>query len=1133
MKISMRLLFAIGSLLCAPISQAKNLTSPPTTTAYTVASGYWSDPGIWDGGEVPGAGTQVTISTETAVYINVDAIEVESILVNGTLSVINDPGLQGVHIITEYIYVSGPDARFEWGTPDEPWCGEEGGVITLVGGAPPAGTTPTTKGLMAMGGGTISIHGQYKESWTQLAKPAEPGNEDITVLGSVDQWSEGDEIVIASSAVYDYWGSTFTTDDTHLLESEVRTIANIDRMGTISRIYFNIPLNHNHFGEIQTYSNGGRTWDLDERAEVGLLTRCIRIEGDLSSEITHHGGHVMIMNGSYGYISGVEFYRMGQESLKARYPFHWHLCDDVNGQFINNCSLHHLYNRAVTVHGSQNAVVNDNVVFETQGHAMFFEDAVESGVEMNHNLVMNVRRPASLGAAFIHADRADDGIRVRGPGAFWITNPDNTFINNHAAAIQGVGFWYGMPSGPTGPSASNPLYTGVKPKEIPMGSFENNAVHGAYTGFHQDHSSANTSTGTAISAYETGITGWQTVKGLTAYGCFRGWWTRTSVNGIIFDETVLADSPGLGMSVTSFNGKTTNSLFVGYSGNGPFNNDYNTSAISLYDGYIRAYNCHFENFDQKYQAVFEYFGGTENKPSNFFSDCTFKNYRFFSPKFIPQQSSRLMSVIHDVDGQFTNAWGGICVYHPFFVDAANFSQQGNPLSYKTNAHFAALRVYNDINGYNAVPKTNPDAGVEYVEWGDGHCLHTDERLQRKAQIPVVMGLNRVYKIRMIEGVPSPLDLNLLHAMTNDQMDVQILDSPNQLSVNTAGYVNKSSEADVWSSTTNAWHWNSTNKILSIRMIAIGGGTGIEDKLDASALVRITGGIKSSGLGARESRPFGGTYRLENTKIEAEWFDYGGQNVAYYKSIPGELIHYIHQYPDMTNPGRNRFELMNGRMGELLRLYKSTNGSILAVRDLDINNYVKYTFNSPLGGSFPFKINYSSDLPASISIEINGVAAWSGSSQALAATTNDTTFSTLTLPNITLSKGGNVVKIISNQENLLIDWFSIGTSTTVPAPAPVFKKGEDIREELSADESYNILVYPNPIKDFLTIEPEISGGETFIMVLRDIKGAYLQTFKINGTTQIDMKPYGDGHYILQMYNAKGVMVKSTSVTLQKN
>ena len=43
---------------------------------------------------------------------------------------------------------------------------------------------------------------------------------------------------------------------------------------------------------------------------------------------------------------------------------------------FRGCSIHHTFNRAVTVHGVDNLLVKDNVAFHNMGHAYFLEDGI-------------------------------------------------------------------------------------------------------------------------------------------------------------------------------------------------------------------------------------------------------------------------------------------------------------------------------------------------------------------------------------------------------------------------------------------------------------------------------------------------------------------------------------------------------------------------------------------------------------------------------------------------------------------------------------------------------------------------------------------------------------------------------------
>ena len=138
-----------------------------------------------------------------------------------------------------------------------------------------------------------------------------------------------------------------------------------------------------HFGKI--------TFDVDERGEVGLLTRNIRLQASADAEQSFFGGHVMAMGASKMFVEGVEFNRMGQNLTLARYPIHWHLVGDAKGQYIRNAAIHDTYNRCVTVHGTNNLQVENNVTYNTVGHCFFLEDGIETGNQYIRNLAIQTK----------------------------------------------------------------------------------------------------------------------------------------------------------------------------------------------------------------------------------------------------------------------------------------------------------------------------------------------------------------------------------------------------------------------------------------------------------------------------------------------------------------------------------------------------------------------------------------------------------------------------------------------------------------------------------------------------------------------------------------------------------------------
>ena len=176
----------------------------------------------------------------------------------------------------------------------------------------------------------------------------------------------GDEIVLAST-------------DYDPRQAERRTIAAISG----NTITLDKTLDYMHFGKI--------TFDVDERGEVAMLTRNIKIQASADAEQSFFGGHIMAMPSSHMYVEGVELTRMGQNLTLARYPIHWHLVGDAKGQYVRNAAIHDTYNRCVTVHGTNDLQVENNVTYNTVGHCFFMEDGIEHGNQFVHNLAIQTK----------------------------------------------------------------------------------------------------------------------------------------------------------------------------------------------------------------------------------------------------------------------------------------------------------------------------------------------------------------------------------------------------------------------------------------------------------------------------------------------------------------------------------------------------------------------------------------------------------------------------------------------------------------------------------------------------------------------------------------------------------------------
>ncbi|XP_067886689.1 cell surface hyaluronidase isoform X1 [Heterodontus francisci] len=305
----------------------------------------------------------------------------------------------------------------------------------------------------------------------------------LDLLDEVEGWEKDDQIVIASTDYSMYQAEEFTV----LPCSECKS-RQVKVKGKAQFL---------HVGEIVD--------GIDMRAEVGILTRNIIIEGEMEDscygdnwcQFFKHdtfGGHLKILkNFTSVHLSNVELVHMGQQVMGS-YPVHFHLCGDVDGRggyisptYLKSLAIHHCFSRCVTVHATNGLLIRDSIGYDTLGHCFFLEDGIEQRNILYHNLGL-LTKPGTL----LPTDRNDvmcpsilnnvygDYIPVpatdcKAVSTFWVANPNNHLINNAAAGSQDTGIWYLFHKVPTGDSQG--LFSETKAELTPLGIFYNNRVH--------------------------------------------------------------------------------------------------------------------------------------------------------------------------------------------------------------------------------------------------------------------------------------------------------------------------------------------------------------------------------------------------------------------------------------------------------------------------------------------------------------------------------------------------------------------------------------------------------------------------------------------------------------------------------
>lgn len=291
---------------------------------------------------------------------------------------------------------------------------------------------------------------------TLLTRPILPVIDDVT------SWKTGDKIFVTST---DY--------DWEQVE-EFTVVPCSNPRCSINTVRLDRPFEYDHYGEI--YNR------VDMRAEVGLMTRHIVIDAEVF-EGNSNGGHVKFV---YGFkdvqVEGVELTNLGQPLVLGRYPLHYHMCEDLSDtsvyptqSVLRKNSIHHTQFRCVTIHGTHNVQLIDNVCYDSVGHGFFLEDGGEKNTYIRGNLGLGQRR--FVGKTILGETGAIPTDQDIGPVTFWITNPLTTVINNAAAGGEGMGMWYVYPDLPTGPSREKDFMQDKEARHTKITLYKNNVQH--------------------------------------------------------------------------------------------------------------------------------------------------------------------------------------------------------------------------------------------------------------------------------------------------------------------------------------------------------------------------------------------------------------------------------------------------------------------------------------------------------------------------------------------------------------------------------------------------------------------------------------------------------------------------------
>lgn len=409
--------------LSVAVNDGVGLAAASAASAYQYVD-LWSRYSSWGGSPPPTRGDTVWIRSGQALMLDVSPPYLYFLLIEGTLTF----DRIDVELNCSYIFIANGGALVV-GTEQEPFM--QRAVITLHGS--PVSQELPTYGAKLIGCRycTLDLHGApVLRSWTRLQGNARVGDSTICLQRQVN-WDAGSSIIITSTS---YWAGYSNLDET-----EQAVIREVSRDGYC--LLLGQPLQYDHLAETRQTAGPESAESkefrdlrqVDIRAEVALLSRNVRIQGDDDS-VDQYGAQIHVH--SYGHqsstirIENIEMWRAGQYGRSGRYPIYLNRVGYMENSYIRSSSIHHTHNRGIVLNQVNGMHISGNVIYESIGHTVFLESGMEIKNVVSNNLVVMTHESVAM----LHSELT--------PASFHISNLNNIVSFNTASSSHGYGFWY-------------------------------------------------------------------------------------------------------------------------------------------------------------------------------------------------------------------------------------------------------------------------------------------------------------------------------------------------------------------------------------------------------------------------------------------------------------------------------------------------------------------------------------------------------------------------------------------------------------------------------------------------------------------------------------------------------------------
>ena len=220
--------------------------------------------------------------------------------------------------------------------------------------------------------------------------------------------------------------------------SEERVITAVSKLQDTVRLDLDRQLGQTHPGGRTVFEAPSGVFEMSTAAEVLRLTRNVRITGEghastarlAQNELAFRGAATQLSGSGRMNIEGVELDNCGKQTHMGKCCLHFHLSGNCNDCTFSHNSVHHTFQRGITVHGTHYSTVEDNAIYDARGANIYMEDGNEWSNFISANAMVCVAWHHCKISPNTWSDANGLQQDYMEQGGIWGISPSNVYLGN-------------------------------------------------------------------------------------------------------------------------------------------------------------------------------------------------------------------------------------------------------------------------------------------------------------------------------------------------------------------------------------------------------------------------------------------------------------------------------------------------------------------------------------------------------------------------------------------------------------------------------------------------------------------------------------------------------------------------------